>query len=326
MKHPLLLIVDDSRTSRTLMRALVSQQKPEWRIAEASSGEEALDMIAREPPDFVTMDVNMSGMSGLQAAGNIRLKYPNIRIVLCTANRTACVRLRKKRESSSFPSQSRLRSSHRRLHIFRNEPMQFCEIQLDALAEIFNIGVGRAAASLSQIVQDEVLLSAPEIRIISAAQTKQMLENHEMPRLSSVSQLFSGPFEANALLIFPESKALEIVGLMLGQHVTPEELAEFEQETLCEIGNIILNACISALADSFDLEFHSALPVHRFGDFHSLPLYQAIHEDVAILLVQVDLIISQRQIQGHILFLMSVDSLDRLAECVDRYLAKNNLL
>lgn len=83
---PLLLIVDDSRMSRMLLRAIVADSRPDWRISEAVSGDEALKMIAEERPDFVCMDVNMPGISGIEAAGRIRLHYPEVRIVLCTAN------------------------------------------------------------------------------------------------------------------------------------------------------------------------------------------------------------------------------------------------
>lgn len=90
---PLLLIVDDSRTSRTLIRAMLGQVRPEWRTIEASSGEEALAMIEQTPPDFVTLDINMTGMSGLEVAGRVRIKYPDIRIVICTANIQESMRL-----------------------------------------------------------------------------------------------------------------------------------------------------------------------------------------------------------------------------------------
>lgn len=89
---PLLLIVDDSRTSRTLIRAMLAQIRPEWRTIEASSGDEALQLVEQESPNFVSMDVNMPGISGLEAAGRIRLKHPDIRIVLCTANIQESVR------------------------------------------------------------------------------------------------------------------------------------------------------------------------------------------------------------------------------------------
>lgn len=89
---PLLLIVDDSRTSRTLIRAMLGQLRPDWRTMEAASGEEALAMLDQSPPDFITLDINMTGMSGLETAGRIRIKFPDIRIVICSANIQESVR------------------------------------------------------------------------------------------------------------------------------------------------------------------------------------------------------------------------------------------
>lgn len=85
-KMPLLLIVDDSRMSRMLLRALVADSRPDWRIIEAASGDEAIRLADEHQPDFVSMDVNMPGISGLEAAGRIRIRHPETRIVLCTAN------------------------------------------------------------------------------------------------------------------------------------------------------------------------------------------------------------------------------------------------
>ncbi len=83
---PSLLIVDDSRMSRMLIRAIVAQQRPDWTFVEAASGEEALTQVEAHAPTFVSMDVNMPGMNGLEAAGRIRIRYPEIRIAICTAN------------------------------------------------------------------------------------------------------------------------------------------------------------------------------------------------------------------------------------------------
>ncbi|MEY4593456.1 MAG: hypothetical protein RIR18_2351 [Pseudomonadota bacterium] len=83
---PRLLVVDDSRTSRLMIRKIVESLRPDWLITEAASGDESLVMVKEQQPDFVSMDVNMPGISGLEAAGHIRLHYPDIRLVLCTAN------------------------------------------------------------------------------------------------------------------------------------------------------------------------------------------------------------------------------------------------
>ena len=202
--------------------------------------------------------------------------------------------------------------------------LELNELQSDALGEIFNIGVGRAAASLSQIVNDEVLLSAPSVQLVRPENATSLLEGAELSKLSSVSQDFFGPFEAKATLVFPEFNALEIVRLMVGPHMSVEELSEFEQEAMCEIGNIILNACMSALADLFHVSFESTLPLHQYGDTRSIGALASTDEAV-ILVLQVDMTISQQRIRGHILFLLSVPSMHRLFELVERYLVEQGL-
>lgn len=202
--------------------------------------------------------------------------------------------------------------------------MHLDELQRDALGEIFNIGLGRAAASLSQIVQEEILLTAPAVRVLHPRQIRQEFTPGRQEKYSAVAQDFSGPFAARAMLVFPERNALEIVSRMLGNHVRPEEMAEYQKEAMCEIGNIILNACISALADLFTVEFHSTLPVHCFDRFDTL-IQSGEADDAAVLLIQVDLVISQQQTFGHILFLMSVSSLSQLIDCLGSYLAKHQL-
>lgn len=198
------------------------------------------------------------------------------------------------------------------------------ELQSDALGEIFNIGVGRAAASLSQIVNDEVLLSAPSVQLLHCDNIDRLLEASELTQLSTVSQTFSGPFEAEATLLFPEQNALEIVRLMVGPHMSIEELSEFEQEAMCEVGNIILNACMSSLADLFHVSFDSTLPQHRFGEAHGMPIIAECGAEY-LLLLQVDMIISQQRIRGQIIFLLSVASMNSLIRCVDTYLTEQGL-
>lgn len=83
---PLLLIVDDSRMSRMLIRAIIVDTRPNWRIIEATSGDEAIKLVDEHLPDFISMDVNMPGINGLEAAGRIRIRHPEARIVMCTAN------------------------------------------------------------------------------------------------------------------------------------------------------------------------------------------------------------------------------------------------
>lgn len=81
-----LLIVDDSKVSRMRIRAFFASHCPQWSIQEASSGDEALTMAAEDRPDFVTMDVNMPGMSGFETAQLMLVRDPDIQVVMLTAN------------------------------------------------------------------------------------------------------------------------------------------------------------------------------------------------------------------------------------------------
>lgn len=83
---PKILIVDDSSVSRMMIRGRVAGLQPDWEILEAASGDEALETVRSAQPDFITMDINMPGMSGFEAVERIRAIDPSVRIVVLTAN------------------------------------------------------------------------------------------------------------------------------------------------------------------------------------------------------------------------------------------------
>lgn len=81
-----LLIVDDSKVSRMLIRTHILAQYPEWITYEAVCGEEAIALVYKDLPDYCTMDINMPGISGTDTAERILSKYPLIKLVIFSAN------------------------------------------------------------------------------------------------------------------------------------------------------------------------------------------------------------------------------------------------
>ena len=81
-----LLIVDDSSVSRMMIKGRVVGLQPDWQIVEASTGAAAIEMVTADYPDFISMDVNMPGMSGFEAIERIRLINSKAKIVVLTAN------------------------------------------------------------------------------------------------------------------------------------------------------------------------------------------------------------------------------------------------
>ena len=65
-----ILIVDDEPQIRRVMRTTLSSNG--YSVIEARSGEEALEIMGKERPELVLLDVNMPGMSGLEVCREIR--------------------------------------------------------------------------------------------------------------------------------------------------------------------------------------------------------------------------------------------------------------
>jgi two-component system KDP operon response regulator KdpE len=76
-----ILIVDDEPQIRRVMRSTLSSHG--YVIAEAKSGEDALEWMRKERPDLVLLDVNMPGMGGLEACREIR-RSSNAPIIMLT--------------------------------------------------------------------------------------------------------------------------------------------------------------------------------------------------------------------------------------------------
>ncbi len=65
------LIVDDSDVAREILRTLLEDQQDIEVVAEARNGREAIELVQQFRPDLVTMDLNMPGISGIEAIEHI---------------------------------------------------------------------------------------------------------------------------------------------------------------------------------------------------------------------------------------------------------------
>ena len=101
-----MLVVDDARLARMMIRGFVANTYPDWTILEAQDGTEALSTVeARSdagPIDVMTIDLNMPGMDGLTLATTLRQKYPEAHIALVTANIQDRVQLRAQEAGIGF--------------------------------------------------------------------------------------------------------------------------------------------------------------------------------------------------------------------------------
>ncbi len=80
------LVADDHAIVREGLRRVLSQLDDMVVVGEASSGEAALELVARRRPEVVLMDARMPGIGGVAAAQAIATEHRDVRVVMFTAH------------------------------------------------------------------------------------------------------------------------------------------------------------------------------------------------------------------------------------------------
>ena len=78
------LIVDDSKTSRSILKSILTKNGYEV-IAEAEDGQEGYDKYCELHPDYVTLDITMPVMDGIETLVKIKEYDPGAKVIMVTA-------------------------------------------------------------------------------------------------------------------------------------------------------------------------------------------------------------------------------------------------
>lgn len=199
---------------------------------------------------------------------------------------------------------------------------ELSDTERDALAELANIGVSRAANSLRQMVGEQVFLSVPAVNIVTRLAASRLVERGNTPRLVAVQQSFEGPFSGRALLIFPEAQSLELVRSIVGDEHSLEDVIDLEQEALAETGNIILNACLATISNVLRRTMRMSLPSVVRGN--GAKLFDTATSDPntdLVLFLYIDFTIKKRDIRGFVALLMDLSSITALKGIVREFVS-----
>src|SRR5438067_6729504 len=79
-----IIIADDHQMFIDGIKALLKNERDIKVVGEALNGNEVLSLLAKEKADIVLMDVNMPEMDGIEATSLVRVKFPDVRILMLT--------------------------------------------------------------------------------------------------------------------------------------------------------------------------------------------------------------------------------------------------
>jgi chemotaxis protein CheC len=198
------------------------------------------------------------------------------------------------------------------------------DLENDALSELVNIGVGRAAASLRNMIGEQVVLSVPAVSLLSRQRAAEVIGEREAGSLVAVHQVFEGDFSGRALLIFPEVNSLELVRAVTGGDLPLPDIIELEQEALAETGNIVLNSCLATIANVLRRKMRMSLPEILRGtgnDLFDAP--QASDAENVVLFLYIDFTVRSRGIRGYIALLMDLPELNALKVLLGEFISRS---
>ena len=192
-------------------------------------------------------------------------------------------------------------------------------LQTDVLCEMFNIGIGHAAAVMSEMLQDEVLLNVPQVHFVTVSEVTDHL-GRRSKSMYCIRQPFNGRFSGNALLIFPEDKSLDIIKGIIGEIPPGTELGQFQRDALMEVGNVVLNACLASLSEITNTPFECSIASVDAGDTRKV-LGSRVQNHV-VLLIHISFQLKKQDIEGFVVFVMNSTSYEDMIAAVDRFIER----
>lgn len=202
--------------------------------------------------------------------------------------------------------------------------------QLDGITELFNIAFARTANSLSDITGFHVMLEVPDARLHPLDDLiLQLTSQTKLQEVVTIQQTFAGQLSGTATLLLDYDAALRITDLVTVGHTTHlHRLDRASCEVLTEVGNILLNACLSSLGNLLQLHICFSVPRLQLRAVEDLPesLTSNTVGQPYTLSVGTQFRLHNISIKGHLILVLEETALAQLLSAVNRWVDRPILL
>jgi chemotaxis protein CheC len=196
--------------------------------------------------------------------------------------------------------------------------MYLTELQLDALRETINLGVGFAAGSLNELVGKPISLQVPEVEVLALDDALLRVGAFQWNRVASVQLAFSGPLKGNVALVFPYDSAVELVSLLTGDEGSNADVDGIRAATLEETGNIILNGVVGSIANLLQGQISFSIPYYSEQGGLPARLTSLVGVDARVVMARARFRVAEHEIEGEIFLFLEMAALENLVAALDR--------
>jgi chemotaxis protein CheC len=189
----------------------------------------------------------------------------------------------------------------------------------DALTELFNIGLHKAAASLSELTGQRIIVDLPRLWVCPIEETHVRLRELIEGELATVHQVFMGSVSGDAVLVLEYENASRLAALLTQGDVAMDgRLDQSAREVLVEVGNVILSSCLSAFGDMLQVAVSFSVPRIHVESLEGLlrSLRVESEEMHYTLLAATRFRLSEGEVGGYLMIAVGLSSLDLITKAL----------
>jgi chemotaxis protein CheC len=196
--------------------------------------------------------------------------------------------------------------------------MEISELELDALTELANVGLSRAAKQLSELLSDFIEMESPSVQVVRLDKVEGALQLNAKSSVAAVWQNYSGQSEGSCILIFPSEDSKALVRSLVGPSmmgVGEDDIRAIELDAMMEIGNIIITSGMVVIAEMLRHDLQMSIPRYMEGNLHDIMSQQNqdnMGKQMLAIVMSTHLKASKRGIQGQMVMLMTITSVRKL--------------
>lgn len=327
---PKILIAEDNRINQKVIRRIVNGLGYDCELV--ADGQAAVDACQETEYQVVLMDSQMPVLDGFEATKAIRnlAGTPGrVPIIALTADafpgtREVCRRVGMDDYLTKPVHQPSLIAVLKRWAPLNPEDARvgLSEEEHDAVGELLNMAVGDAAAALSQLLRQEVVLDVPQLDVMPMDEVSSCIATELSHNVSAIRQQFSGGFAANAYLLFPEDKSDALVTAVMDSTMPTEDREAFKADVLQEVGNIVLSRSIATLSDTLGSPADLEVVQWTTGSVSETLSSGTEGGNKTVLFLRVSMSLAETHVPCYVVLVMGLRSIQRFRAMVSHYLAQ----
>lgn len=194
-------------------------------------------------------------------------------------------------------------------------------LHFNTLGDIIKNGTERAAQGLNEVMGESIQSSVPIVEWIKLNEVSVSSLRLNAEKFGIVTQEFGGAMDAEVMLIFAEKNVLNIVRnmMMMDSDTDIALIRDVENDAMCELGNIMINACLASITDRLKISMESTLPNYSVKSGEEIIAHVKAEKKEFVVASHVNLSIKGTPMEGKLFVLLNSSAIDNVSNEINLY-------